>query len=68
MWGLSRRGCGCLGGFIALIVLVVWFAIALNTVPVPVIKPGFEGVLQAIAYALIWTPRAIAGVFGYKSV
>ncbi len=63
---LGKRGCGCLSGILALIVLVVWFAIALNTEPIPVTKQGFEGALQAIAYTLIWTPRVIASMFGFK--
>ncbi len=67
MRGLGKRGCGCLGGILALIVLTVWFAIALNTEPIPVTKQGVEGVVQAIAYDLIWTPRLIATMFGFKS-
>lgn len=66
MQGCSRRGCGCLGGIFALIILVVWFAIALNTQPIAPTKQGFEGAIQAIVYTLIWIPRIIAGLFGFK--
>lgn len=54
---MDRRGRGCVVGVLALVVLIVWFAIALTIQPGPPTPPIID--------AFLWVPRWIAAALGF---